>query len=56
MSQSYRLDNIGSIEVGEKKIEYEGTLNDLYDNVVSKDQPKIEIGINWILVDINDAY
>ena len=31
-------------------------LNDLYDNVVSKDQPKMEIGINWILVDINDAY
>ena len=26
---SYRLDNIGEFEVGEKKIEYEGTLNDL---------------------------
>ena len=33
---SYRLDNIGSIEVGEKKIEYEGTLNDLYDNDIDK--------------------
>jgi len=33
---SYRLDNIGSIEVGEKKIEYDGTLNDLYDNDIEK--------------------
>ncbi len=29
---SYRLDDIGSYEVGETKIEYEGTLNDLYEN------------------------
>ena len=29
---SYRLDYIGEIEVGMKKVSYEGTLNDLYDN------------------------
>jgi len=29
---SYRLDYIGEVEVGMKKVEYEGTLNDLYDN------------------------
>ena len=29
---SYRLDYIGEIEVGMKKVDYEGTLNDLYDN------------------------
>jgi DNA polymerase elongation subunit (family B) len=29
---SYRLDDIGDYEVGEKKIAYEGTLNDLYEN------------------------
>ena len=29
---SYRLDYIGEVEVGMKKGEYEGTLNDLYDN------------------------
>ena len=33
---SYRLDNIGEIEVGMKKIEYEGTLNDLYENDIDK--------------------
>ena len=33
---SYRLDNIGEFEVGEKKIEYEGTLNDLYENDIDK--------------------
>ena len=33
---SYRLDAIGSDEVGEKKIEYEGTLNDLYENDIDK--------------------
>ena len=27
---SYRLDHIGEIEVGMKKVDYEGTLNDLY--------------------------
>ena len=29
---SYRLDAIAELEVGEKKVEYEGTLNDLYEN------------------------
>ena len=33
---SYRLDAIGEYEVGEKKISYEGTLNDLYDNDINK--------------------
>ena len=28
---SYRLDYIGEVEVGMKKVEYEGTLNDLYE-------------------------
>ena len=29
---SYRLDYIGEVEVGMKKVDYEGTLNDLYEN------------------------
>jgi len=29
---SYRLDDVGSNEVGIKKVSYEGTLNDLYEN------------------------
>jgi len=29
---SYRLDYIGEVEVGMKKVSYEGTLNDLYDD------------------------
>ena len=33
---SYRLDAIGEYEVGEKKVEYEGTLNDLYENDLDK--------------------
>ena len=33
---SYRLDDIAEYEVGEKKISYEGTLNDLYDNDINK--------------------
>ena len=33
---SYRLDAIGEYEVGEKKLEYEGTLNDLYENDLNK--------------------
>ena len=33
---SYRLDAIGEYEVGEKKVEYEGTLNDLYENDLNK--------------------
>lgn len=34
--QSYKLDSIGEIEVGENKVPYEGTLDDLY----NKDFPK----------------
>ena len=33
---SYRLDAIGEYEVGEKKVAYEGTLNDLYENDLKK--------------------
>ena len=33
---SYRLDYIGELEVGMKKIEYQGTLNDLYENDLDK--------------------
>ena len=33
---SYRLDYIGEVEVGMKKVEYEGTLNDLYENNLQK--------------------
>ena len=33
---SYRLDDIGKSEVGTFKIEYEGTLNDLYENHLEK--------------------
>ena len=33
---SYRLDAIGEYEVGEKKVEYDGTLNDLYENDLDK--------------------
>ena len=33
---SYRLDAICEYEVGEKKVEYEGTLNDLYENDLDK--------------------
>ncbi len=33
---SYRLDAIGEFEVGETKVEYEGTLNDLYENDLDK--------------------
>jgi DNA polymerase elongation subunit (family B) len=33
---SYRLDAIGEYEVGEKKVAYEGTLNDLYENDIDK--------------------
>ena len=33
---SYRLDAIGEFEVGEKKVAYEGTLNDLYENDLDK--------------------
>ena len=33
---SYRLDAIGDYELGKKKVEYEGTLNDLYENDINK--------------------
>jgi len=33
---SYRLDAISEYELGEKKVEYEGTLNDLYENDLKK--------------------
>ncbi len=33
---SYRLDAIGEYEVGEKKVAYEGTLNDLYEKDLDK--------------------
>jgi DNA polymerase elongation subunit (family B) len=33
---SYRLDAIGEYEVGEKKVAYDGTLNDLYENDLKK--------------------
>ena len=33
---SYRLDDICEYEVGEKKVSYEGTLNDLYENDLEK--------------------
>ncbi len=33
---SYRLDSIGQYELGDKKVEYEGTLNDLYENDINK--------------------
>ena len=34
--QSYRLDAIAEHELGEKKVEYEGTLNDLYEQDIQK--------------------
>jgi len=33
---SYRLDVIAQDELGEKKVEYDGTLNDLYENDINK--------------------
>ena len=33
---SYRLDAIGEDEVGEKKVAYDGTLNELYENDLDK--------------------
>ena len=33
---SYRLDAIGEYEVGEKKVAYDGTLNELYENDIDK--------------------
>jgi len=50
---SYRLDYIGEVEVGMKKVEYEGTLNDLYEKDLQK---FIDYNIRdvRILVELND--
>ena len=50
---SYRLDYIGEVEVGMKKIEYDGTLNDLFENDLQK---FIDYNIRdvRILVELND--
>ena len=50
---SYRLDYIGEVEVGMKKIEYEGTLNDLFEKDLQK---FIDYNIRdvRILVELND--
>jgi len=50
---SYRLDYIGEVEVGMKKIEYDGTLTDLYENNLQK---FIDYNIRdvRILVELND--
>jgi len=44
---SYRLDFIGQLEVGIGKIEYEGTLNDLYRNDINK---FIEYNVNDVKI------
>jgi len=44
---SYRLDFIGQLEVGIGKIEYEGTLNDLYKNDINK---FIEYNLNDVVI------
>ena len=44
---SYRLDNIGELEVGIKKIEYDGTLNDLYEYNLEK---FVEYNINDVRI------
>jgi len=44
---SYRLDDIGELEVGIKKVSYEGTLNDLYDNDRNR---FVEYNINDVLI------
>ena len=33
---SYRLDAVGEHEVGQKKVEYSGTLNELFENDIQK--------------------
>ena len=50
---SYRLDYIGEVEVGMKKIEYDGTLNDLFEKDLQK---FIDYNIRdvRILVELND--
>ena len=44
---SYRLDDIGELEVGIKKVSYEGTLNDLYDGDRNR---FVEYNINDVLI------
>mgnify|MGYP003112488370 CR=1 FL=1 len=44
---SYKLDDIGDLEVGVKKIKYEGTLNDLYENDLDL---FIEYNINDVVI------
>ena len=44
---SYRLDFIGQLEVGIGKIEYEGTLQDLYENDIDK---YIEYNLNDVVI------
>ena len=44
---SYRLDYIGQLEVGIGKVEYEGTLQDLYENDIEK---YIEYNLNDVVI------
>jgi DNA polymerase elongation subunit (family B) len=44
---SYRLDHIGQIEVGIGKIEYEGTLQDLYETDINK---YVEYNLNDVVI------
>ena len=44
---SYRLDYIGQVEVGLGKIEYEGTLQDLYENDINK---YVEYNLNDVVI------
>ena len=44
---SYRLDFIGQLEVGIGKIEYEGTLQDLYENDINK---YVEYNLNDVVI------
>ena len=46
LKTSYQLDSISEEELGEKKIQYKGTLNDLYENDINK----------FIKYNINDVY
>ena len=44
---SYRLDDIGELEVGINKVSYEGTLNELYDGDRNR---FVEYNINDVLI------
>jgi hypothetical protein len=44
---SYRLDDIGKLEVGINKVSYEGTLNDLYDGDRNR---FVEYNINDVII------